>query len=183
MEFFENSIFLRHLNKMSKGCPYIYIEERISFICLSSFSYRLIKRITAELTNIVKFSSVGRLTNIDLYALQNFFETSRIMKVTLNWAQDLYSKLTDFFIASSTFISTKGLKFNFLLQPTKVGGAIAILTIMINSILSFLLQKHITLWGWVIRGIFLFIGISGLFCNSGWQDLKKTSFILRRLNL
>lgn len=181
MEFFENSIFLRHLNKMSK--VYWYIEERISFIYLSSFSYQLTKGITAELIKIVKSSFLGRLARIDFYVLQDFFETSKIRKVILNWAQEPYRKLVDFSVASSAFIFIKGLKFNFLLQPIKVGGAIVILTIMINSILSFLLQKHITLWGWVIRGIFLFIGINGLFCHSGWQDLKKTSFILRRLNL
>jgi hypothetical protein len=65
------------------------------------------------------------------------------------------------------------------LNPLKSVSFIIVGLIFTNLVLSVLIKKEIGLFGWIIRGGFLFAGLSGLFCGTGWGEIKKASFILR----
>lgn len=49
----------------------------------------------------------------------------------------------------------------------KTIGVIAITAILTNIFFSILLKKEIGPIGWIIRLLFLFVGLAGLFCNAG----------------
>lgn len=179
MECFESSIFLRCLKKV--GQVYLAIEEKLSSVYLGSLTHQLIVK-TAESIKIgFEYSIFGRLTEIDEDISKNFLETSKATKIALNRMKNLKDKLIAFSDTSSSVTSTRSIKCDFFSKPLKVGGIIVITTIMTNLFLSIILQKQITLWGWVMRGILLFIGISGLFCNAGWPTIRNYSLILRKL--
>jgi len=177
MEYFESSIFVRYLKKI--GQDYLTMEKKIGSVYLSSFTHRLIRKTIEAIKIGFKYSIFGRLTEIDDDASRNFFETSRTTKILLNWIRNLKNKAMGFSTTSSFVISSKDMKHTFILRPLKVGGIIIITTIMTNLFLSIILQKQITLWGWLMRVLFLFIGISGLFCDATWEDIKKTSAVFQ----
>jgi len=65
--------------------------------------------------------------------------------------------------------------------PLKNISIVIILTILVNIFFLILFNVKIGLSGWVIRSVFLFLGVSGLLCNADWQDIRKTSLFLDNL--
>lgn len=179
MKCFESSIFLRYIKKI--GQVYLAIEEKIGSVYLSSFTHRLIAKIAKSIKIGFKFSIIGRLTEINKDASRNFFQTSKVTKILLNWVNNLKNGTIKLSVTSNYVTSTKTLRQTFFLSPLKVGGIIVITTIMVNLTLLIILQKQITLWGWWMRGLLLLIGISGLFCNADWPTIRSNSLILRKI--
>lgn len=179
MKNFDGSIFLRYLSKT--GQAYLTLEKKASYFCLNSLIYQLVARVVKLIKIGFKFSFFGRLTEIGQDAPRNFFEGSRIMPVVLEWIKKLKHRATDSSATSILFSSAGSLKCVFFSRPLEAGGIIIITSIIINLALSFILQKQIALAGWMMRGLLLFIGISGLFSNLNWQDLRGTSFVLRKM--
>lgn len=81
---------------------------------------------------------------------------------------------------SSTISLTEDAKEQFVFSPVKMISAIIFTTVVVNTALSFILAKQIGLWGWLMRGLFLFVGISGLSCQADWSTVKKGSVFLRK---
>lgn len=180
MESFESSIFLRCLKKV--GQVYLAIEEKLSSVYLGSLTHQLIVK-TAESIKIgFEYSIFGRLTEIYDDTSRDFFQTSKTTKILLNWISKLRDATTRLSTTSSLVTSIGGLKCDFLSRPLKVGGAVVIISIMTNLVLSIILQRQITLWGWLIRGLLLFIGISRIFCNVDWPTVIDSSIIFRRIS-
>ena len=181
MEYFESSIFVRYLKYLKKiRLWFLAVEEKISSVYLNSFTHRLIARAAESIKVGFKYSVFGRLTEINENVSRNFFETSRTIKILLNWIRNLKNKAMGFSTTSGFVISSRDMKHTFILRPLKVGGIIVITTIMTNLFLSIILQKQITLWGWLMRVLFLFIGIGGLFCNIDWPTLKTSSIFFTK---
>ncbi len=178
MECFESSAFLRYFKRTRQ--TYLAIEGKIASVYLSSFAHGLIGK-TAESIKIgFKFSIFGRLTEINEDASRNFFQTSKATKIFLNWLNYLKNVTIRLSVTSNCVTSTKTLRQALFLSPVKIGGIIVITMIMTNLVLSVILHRHIALWGWLIRGLLLSIGISGLFCNADWLTLRNSSLILRK---
>ena len=59
--------------------------------------------------------------------------------------------------------------------------AIALVSgIIVNVALSIASGKQIGLWGWLIRGLFLLAGISGISCRADWATIKSNSTLLTK---
>lgn len=180
MDYFKGSIFLRYLEKIKQGCS--DIEKNIYFTYLNSFIYRLIGRNVKLIKTGFKFSVFARLAKIEYNIPSDFFETSKTAKVVLNWGGNLKNKLINSFSASSVFFAClRALKHDFSLNSLKVGGIIIVAAISTNLALSVILQKQIILYGWVMRGLLLSVGICGLFCNANWEDIKRTSRVFNKI--
>lgn len=175
MEYFETCVFLKYLKKINQN--YLAIENKASFICLNSFIHRLIKDVFEAIKIGFRFSLFGRLTEIEPGISSDFFETSKIIKVVLSWMRNFKDKLTNVSTGSIFFASIIALKSDFSLKPLKAGGIIVIVAVTTNLVLAMILERQLSLVGWVVRGLLLFIGISGLFCNSDWEGIKRTSKI------
>lgn len=149
--------------------------------CLNSFTYRLIKDAFASIKIGFKFSVLGRLTEIGGVSLRNIFQTSKIIKAVLNWVVNFKGALSGITVDSVLFNAMETLKFDFLLSPLKAAGIMVIVAVATNLVLSLILQRQIILWGWAMCGLFLFIGISGLFCKANWEDIKSTSTVFNKI--
>lgn len=66
--------------------------------------------------------------------------------------------------------------------PVKTISIILVPTILINILFFIKHNEEVGLLGWIIRVLFLFIGLGGVFCNAYWQDLKKGSFIINYMD-
>ncbi len=69
-----------------------------------------------------------------------------------------------------------------LFEPVKTGSIIILVVILTEIFLSLLLHKRIEPLGWTAKIFFIVIALGGLSCNTGWQDLRETSFILKWVN-
>lgn len=178
VRYFEGSIFLRCLKKPIQ--VYLTLEDKISYIRLTSLSHLFVDMIAKLIKTGFKFSIFGRLTEKEDVS-RNFWEGSRITQVVLEWIKNSKNRVTDSSTTSILFSSVESLKYTFFSRPLWAGSIIIITSIITNLTLSFILQKQIALQGWMIRGLLLFIGISGLFSNVNWQDLERTSLVLRKI--
>ena len=46
-------------------------------------------------------------------------------------------------------------------------------------LLSLLLHKEIEVLGWSMRVLLLFVAFWVMFCNVGWEELKRTSWFIK----
>ncbi len=63
---------------------------------------------------------------------------------------------------------------------------IILIVVMANIFLYNILRSfedvEIGFFGWMVRGILLFVGSVGIFCNSQFKDLKETSLFISWIN-
>lgn len=170
MEYFKSCVFLRCLNKINQAY-------------LNSLVYQLIQNALASIRISFKFSLFGRLARVEYSISRDFFTTSKIIKIVLNSISNFKDKIAYPFATNSfLFASAQDIKYYFSLKPFKAGGLIVIAMVTTNLVLSIILQRQIILWNWLMYGLLLLIGINGLFCNINWEDIKKTSYFLKRMN-
>ncbi|MBM3251223.1 MAG: hypothetical protein FJZ11_00375 [Candidatus Omnitrophica bacterium] len=58
------------------------------------------------------------------------------------------------------------------LYPIKTIGIVLVAAILMDI---FFFNQGIGLLVWIIRALFLFIGLGAVFCDAKWQDLKESS--------
>ena len=63
--------------------------------------------------------------------------------------------------------------------PVKTGGMVVFTAVLTNMLLSLFLHKEIGMFGWSMRGVLLVVGFLGMFCGVGWEELKKTGWIMK----
>ncbi len=178
MGLLKSSVFLRYLRKIGQG--YSSTEENISLVYLNSLTHQLIGKTAVLIKTGFRFSIFGRLTELNDGVSRDFFQTSKSTKILLNWLNYFKNWTIRLSVTSNCVTSTKTLRQAFLLSPLKVGSIIVITTIITNLVLLVILQRQITLWGWLMRALLLSIGISGLFCNADWPTLKTSSIFFKK---
>lgn len=147
-----------------------------------SQAHRLIKEFCVGTKINFKYSFLGKITEIK--EEENFAMVKS--SLVIQWLIDLYKKwklkIISYLNISTIYSFEEELKkeFNFfLIRTTSIVVVVAILT---NTIFSLLLKKEIGLFGWIMRGLVLFVGLSGLSSQASWEDIKKTSFFLKRIS-
>ncbi|MFC1674322.1 hypothetical protein ACFL1K_00285 [Candidatus Omnitrophota bacterium] len=65
------------------------------------------------------------------------------------------------------------------LSPVQTVSIILIIAILPNIFYNILFNEDIGLWGWALRILLYIVGWGCLFCRAGWEDIKKTSLVLR----
>lgn len=100
-----------------------------------------------------------------------FLRTYRILKVWLR-----HPLQESIFI--NVFAKTKQESQAVLLELIGLIMAIAILS---NTLIAVIFFRNISFWGWILRGIFFSLGLSGVFCRLDWQTIGDKSVLLRFL--
>lgn len=115
-----------------------------------------------------------RVVNIILLDDSKFFQ----------WFSKLYNIWKDVIIKySCTSIivrSIQEVKKELYSFPVQTVSLIVVIMVSLNFFSTILLKKEIELFSCFLNLLFLFIGSAGLFCKATWQDVKKTSFVLRQ---
>ncbi|HDZ76731.1 MAG TPA: hypothetical protein ENH41_01440 [Candidatus Omnitrophica bacterium] len=162
----ETSIFISLLKKGWEG--YSFIEWWWGQAYKDSCVYRLSGEFWKRVRVCFRYSFFGKITEISQPGTITFviFDNSH----TVQYLGRVYNRVKD--------QSTRYLKMSFIADcterikqqvsflPIQAISIVVITAVSINILLSILLQKQFGLWGWFMRGVFLFLGIAGLFSKS-----------------
>jgi len=180
----------------------------LSYLLETSITFKLLKRVLrifyyfmlcldAAYKNSCINTSIKRVFNkINVYFKYSFFckvtnikeEDPRIMNNSkaIKKIKDTYILIKGWILNylnnSLTIASGRKIKKEFHSKPTKISSIILVSAIFSNVVLSKILQKEINLWAWLMRGLFLFLGISSFFCDIDWPTIKENSIILRLIS-
>lgn len=156
------------------------IKQRPIDIYCHSQTCKLVKPFWEKVKICSKFSFLGRITEIKQASLR-VLDSSRAVRYLIRFYKRWRNKVIHYSKSSSTINLTEDTKNEFILSPAKIIGIVIVTAILANVVLAIILQKQISLWGWLMRGLFLFTGTSGLFCQADWPTVKESSVCLRRL--
>ena len=129
-----------------------------------------------------RYSFLGRITEIKEINLA-VLDNSRAVRCLICFYKRWRDKIIHYSKTSSTVNLAEDTKEQFVLSPAKLISIIIVTAILVNVALSIILHKQIGLWGWLMRGLFLFAGVSGLFCQADWPTIKKSSILLRKAKI
>lgn len=145
--------------------------------------HKLISLLWKGTENKFKHSFLGRIAQIEARQNRRVLDNSKVIR----WLISLYKKykmrIIIYLKTSEINRSIMELKNDLYFSPLKIVGVFLVTTTLTNIILSFMLKKEILLFGWIVRGLLLCIGLIGLFSNANCEDLKKTSLFVNRLNI
>ena len=171
------------LNLLKKLCfGYYSIEQRVDEIYKNSRTHRLAERLCYWIKVCFSESFLGRIIDIDIAEKDNLviLKNSRFVKWLLRLYRTWENKVRIYLETSATVNLTKEAKKELYFLPVKTFGIIVVTAVPINIFIAIVLNKEIGLLGWAIRGLLLFVGLGGLFCNATWEDIKRTNFFIRK---
>lgn len=155
-------------------------EQIITYIFYNSQTYRLLNKFRKRIEICFKYSFLERITEIkqpNSAALDN----SRTAKYLINFYKREKDKMIHYLRTSAALTLAKDTKEDLFRFLGRTVGIITITAVVINIVLCIISQKQIGLWGWLIRGLFLFAGVLGLFCRANWPIVKGSSIFLRKM--
>ncbi len=173
-----NSLFISLLRKTLEALS--SIEQWLDKVYYDSQTYKIIARFGNGARINFKYSFLGRISEIFEERNIIILDNSMLAKWLLNLYNKWKLKIAGYTRTSRAMDQLVSVKRDIYFSPVKTGSIVVVAAILINIIFSVLLSEKIVLIGWIIRLIFLFIGLSGLFCNVDWEEVKKTSFLLKK---
>ena len=162
---------------------YCHVEQRIGNIYQDSQTHRLISGFQERMRVCFRFSFLGKISDIKQVGNTAMLENSKTTQYLISFYRKQRDKIIYFLSASKTASLTKETREEFHLSPLKMAGIIVGTAVMINVFLSLVLQRPIPLWGYLMRGLFLFVAASGIFCKADWLTVKSNSIIIRKIGM
>jgi hypothetical protein len=157
-------------------------EQRLIDIHHNSQIYRLTKEFWEKMKTCFRYSFFGRITE-PRQKTSGIFETSLVVQSLFNLYKKCKHQIIQLFKASSTYHQVKDTKINLAFTPIRMMSLIVIVAITTNIALSLIVQKNISLWGWLARGLFLSLAVIGLYCRADWRSVKMSSLFMRKMRL
>lgn len=154
--------------------------QRINTIYHNSQIFRLAKGSWTRIKISFRYSFLGRITETRQIS-SGVLDNSKLIQYLFNSYKKWKHKVIQLPQFSSTADLAKDTKKALYSFPVRIISIIVIIAITINVIFSFVIQKEISLWGWLMRGLFLVAAVIGLFCKADWQTIKKNSVFLRKV--
>lgn len=181
-DILQNSKLIFLLGKIRKS--YVDLDTRIGTLYKDSRVYSLLDRLRRKAISSYKYSFFGRIAELgNKFNIILILENSIFFKWLLNYSKKWRKRIQKYLEESIIRKHIKKLKKELSSAPLKASGIILVTAVLTNIFFSLLLKKEIGLSGWVVRYLFLVIGILGLIKNSAlWEGIKKTSFILKFMN-
>jgi len=107
---------------------------------------------------------------------------SKLISLALGLYRAGKSRLLNYAKTSLAVGFIKNIKKELYLSPIKNTSTIVMSAILTNIFFCIWVNKKTRLLDWIMQILLLFIGITGLLSLASWEDIKKTSFILKWLN-
>jgi hypothetical protein len=179
-DFLETSYLIKLLRAIYE--KYYRSEQRLNNVYRSSAAHRAIKSSSSKAAIAFRYSFLGRITEVgDSEGNPEILSNSKVVKWGLNFCNKWKSRLLFYSNASNIAYSTLEAKSELYSLPVKTGGMIVFTAVLTNTFLSLLMRKEIGAWWWSMRGVLLFAAFWGIFCKVGWEELKKTSHLMRHV--
>lgn len=152
--------------------------ERRKAIYYNSQTHKLLYKFREKVETCFRYSFLGKITEIRQTNLA-FLDNSQVVQYLVNFYKGWKNKIISCSKISLLFSLTKDMKEKLYFLPVRIICIIVVVAIAVNIFLSLVLCKHITLWSWLIRGLFLFTAYAGLFCQVDWPTFKRNSVFLK----
>lgn len=162
---------------------YQYIENIFIEIYKRSYIYKFFEAILRKIRIYYEYSLLSKIMQFEeKQDLTILAHNSRFVQFLIN----LYKRSTfnfNYYLKISKFANfIQSTKDRIYLSPTKTISIIVIIAIITNTALSLIFKRNIILGSWLLRSLFLFIGLSCLFSNINSQTLKENSITLKWIN-
>jgi hypothetical protein len=175
----EDSFFITLYRK--SFMRYLNLKARLYNMNKDSLIYKLFQGLRNNIGVCLKYSFLGRMVDINNERGKLIFEESSLLKYLIDLFKISRHNIMSSLNSSSINSFLIEFRKDIYLSPLKTLSIILVTTTITNISFSILLKKQIGLFTLIIQGLFLFIGLQCISCNVNWQDLKKTSFILKHL--
>ena len=159
---------------------YGYIEQRLIGIYHDSQTCRLAKGVCGGVKICFRYSFLGRISETKQTS-SGAYNRSWTVQYLINCYKRWKDKAMCYLRTSLAILLAKNTKKILYFSPVRIISIIVVIAVITNVFLSIVLQKQISLWGWLMRGLFLFSGVVCLFCKADWVAVKSNSIILRKL--
>ncbi len=159
---------------------YDYIEQRLIGIYHKSQTGRLAKGFCRGAKICFRYSFLGRISETKQTS-SGAYDRSWAVQYLINCYKRWKDKAMCYLRTSLAISLSKNTKKTLYFPPVRITSVIVVIAVITNVFLSIVLQKQISLWGWLMRGLFLFAGVVCLFCKADWVAVKSNSIILRKL--
>lgn len=161
---------------------YSYREQRLIDIYHNSQIWRLAKGFCAGVKTCFRYSFWGRITEIKQTS-PGVLDSSRAVRYLIDFYKRWKDKIIRYSKASSTVNVVEDTREQLILSPVKILSIIVVTAVLVNALLSVILQKQMGLGDFFVRVLFLFAGTAGLSCQAGWASVKKSSIFLRKMRV
>ena len=138
----------------------------------NSHLYKLIRIFCEKRSTYFKYSALASITAKGQMSL-GVLDNSRTIQYLFNFYKSWIGKIINYLGISLAAESAKSIKEQLSLFPVRVVSIILMTAVIVNLSLSIVLQRQIGLWGWLLRGLFLFVGVGGLSVMLIGRQLKK----------
>jgi len=169
--------FFRYLYKW-----YSQVGQSVSYIYHNSQTYRLPKRFWEEIKICLRYSFLGRITE-PKQTTSGVLDTSRVVQHLINFLKRWKNNVIRYLRTSLATIMVKDTRKDIYFSPVRIASIIVVTAITVNVFLYIVLQKQIGLWGWLMRGLFLFLAVVGLFSKADWPTVKRSSVLLKKIRM
>lgn len=176
----KTSSFVQLLEKVC--IIYSSIELRLLKIYKNSQAHRLIQNFKERIKVFFKYSFLGRIAEVKEEENSLVLTESRVLVYMINAYKKYRNKARQCLITSRNYILVGQTQRSLYSSPLRTIGIILAVAVFTNIIFSLLFGKKIELIGWVMRGLLLFAGTSGLNSRIDWPTVRENSAILRLIS-
>jgi hypothetical protein len=127
----------------------------------------------------LRHSFLGKITEINISNNLAVLDNSRILRWLIVSSRKFRKRIKGVPDKGSAIGLFKGLKKSFFSSPINIISLTGIAAVLTNIGFSLIFRKEISLFGWAIRISFFLLGLSGLFCQADWKDIRDTSITLK----
>lgn len=161
------------IKRCSKFLYTAFQQSKIKFM-ISSF-----QKIVVSSSKTCFFAGIAekKLGNVDTSVINSNF-----LRFVLTKYRIIKDDLLNIVKNSGIGLSLQGLKIGFYFSPVQIGSITLIATILTFLFLSMLFGRELSAAGLTMIIVFLLLSAKGLFCHTGWQELKTGSLFVKILN-
>jgi len=176
----ETSIFASGLNKI--GRVYSYLKRGFDGIYKDSHAYRLVNGFGAKIKTFFRYSFLGRNAEIRQGVGHIILENSYVAKYTFSLYKKCKAKIINYLRMCLMVEALRDLKTELYFSPIKTISIFMVIATAVNVVLCFIFKRPIGIWGYLMRGLFLFVGIPGIYCKADWSAVKANSIFFKKVN-
>lgn len=155
------------------------LARKFDAACENSWISRSLEKYLSQIKVCFRYSFLGRITEIGEEGHPEILDNSKVVRWVLNTYNIWRDRLINWANSSVMINSAIEVKKELYFLPVKTGGMVVFMAVLTNMVLSLLMGKEMGVFGWSMRGVLLFVGFWGMFCEVGWEELKKTSRVIR----
>lgn len=147
--------------------------------CENSWISRSLEKSLSKIKVCFRYSFLGGIAEIGGKGNPGILDNSKVVRLVLNKYNIWKDRIVKWANCSVMIKSASEVKKELYFLPVKTGGMVVFTAVLTNMVLSLLMGKEMGMFGWSMRGVLLVVGFWGMFCNVGWEELKKASRLVR----